>query len=155
MSDATTPAIQPNLPTSLSSRLGFMLLRASTAAGRLATTKLQPLGIEPRHHAVLALVVELGPLSQQDLADLLHVDRSTMVSLIDDLETRRYVRRRRSHTDRRAYAIHPTPAGRTAQTRAATLLLQCEREYLAELTTDEQDQLYQLLARLITTNPAN
>ena len=92
MSD-TAPGQRSDLPTSLSSRLGFMLQRAAGAAGRVATTKLQPLGIDPRHHAVLALIVELGPLSQQDLADLLHVDRSTMVALIDDLESRRYVRR--------------------------------------------------------------
>jgi DNA-binding MarR family transcriptional regulator len=152
MSD-TVPNPSPGLPASLSSRLGFMLLRASSAAGRLAATKLQPLGIEPRHHAVLALIVELGPLSQQELADLLHIDRSTMVALIDDLEERRFVRRDRSPNDRRAYAIHLTPAGKTAQTKAAKLLLQCEREYLATLTADEQGQLYRLLARLITTNP--
>lgn len=154
MSD-TAPGQRPDLPTSLSSRLGFMLQRAASDAGRLATTKLQPLGIDPRHHAVLALIVELGPLSQQDLADLLHVDRSTMVALIDDLESRRYVRRQRSPHDRRAYAIHPTVAGKTAQTRAAKLLQQCERSYLAALTGDEQDLLYELLARLISTNPAD
>lgn len=150
---ANTSDELPPLPASLAERLGFMLLRASTAAGRLAVDKLQPLGIEPRHHAVLALIVELGPLSQQDLADMLHVDRSTMVAVIDDLEAHRLAERKRNSTDRRAYAIHPTKAGTATQAAAAKLLHQCEQDYLATLTKAEQVQLYELLARLIVANP--
>jgi DNA-binding MarR family transcriptional regulator len=140
------------MPAVLAERLGFMLMRASVTAGRLATTKLAPLGIDPRHHAVLALLTALGPLSQQTLADLLHVDRSTMVAVIDELEARRLVRRERSPIDRRAYAINITTTGTTIQAKAATLLHACEREYLQPLTTDEQHQLYDLLARIISAN---
>lgn len=143
----------PPLPVALAERLGFMLVRATAGASRLAAETLKPLGIEARHYGVLALIAELGPLSQQALAELLHLDRSTMVALVDDLEQRRLVGRHRSPTDRRAYAIEATALGLKTQRRAQKLLDQCERHYLAPLTHSEQQQFHELLARLVAQNP--
>jgi len=126
-----------------------MLIRATAGASRLAAESLEPLGIDARDYGVLALIAELGPLSQQALAELLHVDRSTMVSLVDELEERELVRRRRNPSDRRAYAIDATPAGLKTQEQAALLLAECERHFLTPLTRDEQRTFYDLLARLV------
>jgi DNA-binding MarR family transcriptional regulator len=144
----------PPLPAALGERLGFMLIRATAGASRLAEETLEPLGIDARHYGVLALIAELGPLSQQALAELLHVDRSTMVALVDELEERRLARRRRNPADRRAYAIEATPLGVRTQRRAVKLLDKCERHYLTPLTIEEQRQFYELLARLVAQNPA-
>ena len=130
-----------------------MLIRATAGASRLAAKTLEPLGIDARHYGVLALIAELGPLSKQAVAELLHVDRSTMVALVDELEERRLARRRRDPADRRAYAIEATPLGLTTQRRAVKLLDECERHYLTPLTGDEQRQFYELLARLVEQNP--
>jgi len=126
-----------------------MLLRANAGASRLAAETLRPLGIDARQYGVLALIAELGPRSQQALAELLAVDRSTMVSLVDELEQARLVRRRRNPTDRRAYAIETTSLGRKTHRRAAELLDECERHFLRPLTKSEQAQLYELLERLV------
>jgi DNA-binding MarR family transcriptional regulator len=140
------------LSSSLAQSLPFMLLRATTAAGRLARDTLGPLGIDGRHYGVLASVADQGPQSQQELADTLKVDRSTMVALIDELEKASLVRRRRSTTDRRAYAIELTAAGRRARTRAATLLERCEATFLTPLTGAERQELKRLLGKLIESN---
>ena len=60
---------------------------------------------------MLATLEALGPRSQQELATGLSVNRTVMVKLIDGLEARGFVERVRNPHDRRAYALHATPAG--------------------------------------------
>jgi DNA-binding MarR family transcriptional regulator len=137
------------LPANLAQRLGFMLVRASAGAGRLAADMLAPLRIDGRHYGVLAVLRELGPVSQQTLADILAVDRSTIVAFVDELEGLGHVRRGRNPTDRRAYAVELTASGARVQREAAELLAACERHYLEPLTAAEGRTLLELLGRLV------
>jgi DNA-binding MarR family transcriptional regulator len=137
------------LPAGLTRRLGFMLVRASAGMTRLGAETLAPLTIDGRHYGVLAVLAGLGPVSQQTLADILAVDRSTIVSFVDELERHGYVRRGRNPSDRRAYAIELTGAGANVQRKAAELLEGCERHYLDPLSSAERRQLLELLGRLV------
>ncbi len=76
-----------------------------------------------------------------------------MVPLVDELEQRRLVRRRRNPAYRRAYSIETTPLGLKTRLRAAKLLDECERHFLTPLTVDEQRQFHALLGRLVAQNP--
>ena len=149
MSAAPQTSEGPLLPAALGRRLGFMLVRASAGAARLASETLAPLGIGGRHYGVLAVLSELGPVSQQTLADILAVDRSTMVGFVDELEQQGHVRRGRNPSDRRAYAIELTDAGANVQRKAAELLEGCEQHYLDPLTAAERQTLLELLGRLV------
>jgi DNA-binding MarR family transcriptional regulator len=146
---------QPLLPASLSRRLGFVLVRASAGMTRLGAETLAPLGIDGRHYGVLAVLAELGPVSQQTLADILAVDRSTMVGFVDELEEKGHVRRARNPRDRRAYAIELTESGANAQRDAAELLEACEQHYLEPLTVAERRALLGLLERLVARDLRN
>jgi DNA-binding MarR family transcriptional regulator len=139
----------PLVPAGLARRLGFVLVRASAGMTRLGAMTLAPLGIDGRHYGVLAVLSELGPVSQQTLAAILAVDRSTMVAFVDELEEKGYVRRGRNPSDRRAYAIELTNAGADVQREAAELLEACERHYLDPLTAAERRTLLELLGRLV------
>jgi len=139
----------PLVPAGLARRLGFVLVRASAGMTRLGAVTLAPLGIDGRHYGVLAVLSELGPVSQQTLADILAVDRSTMVAFVDELEEKGYVRRGRNPSDRRAYAIELTGAGANVQRESAALLEGCERHYLDPLTAAERRTLLELLGRLV------
>jgi DNA-binding MarR family transcriptional regulator len=149
MSAASQRSEDTLLPAGLTRRLGFMLVRASAGMTRLGAESLAPLAIDGRHYGVLALLAELGPVSQQTLADILAVDRSTIVSFVDELERNGCVRRGRNPSDRRAYAIELTGAGERMQREAAELLEGCERHYLDPLSTAERRQLLELLGRLV------
>jgi DNA-binding MarR family transcriptional regulator len=149
MSAPQTGAETPLLPAGLTRRLGFMLVRASAGMTRLGAETLAPLGIDGRHYGVLAVLSELGAVSQQTLADILAVDRSTMVAFVDELEEKGDVRRGRNPSDRRAYAIALTDAGAAVQREAAVLLEGCEQHYLDPLTAAERRQLLELLGRLV------
>jgi DNA-binding MarR family transcriptional regulator len=76
-----------------------------------------------------------------------------MVALVDDLEERGLAVRRRSPTDRRAYAIELTEAGAALQGRAQQLLETCEREFLSPLGAEERRVLQSLLERLAPPAP--
>jgi DNA-binding MarR family transcriptional regulator len=77
-----------------------------------------------------------------------------MVTLIDDLEQRGLVARKRHPGDRRAFLICPTEAGRAAKETAVAILDQQQRRFLAPLNQQERMQLGELLNRLYANAPA-
>jgi len=111
------------------------------------------LAIDTRHYAVLAAIADSDKPSQQDVAAALGIDRATLVTLADDLEAQRLIRRDRSDSDRRAYALTLTSKGSTILERADTLMDECEEEFTGVLTQAERAQLADLLARLFSATP--
>jgi MarR family transcriptional regulator, transcriptional regulator for hemolysin len=91
---------------------------------------------------------------QQELGSALGIDRSTMVSLIDQLESAGLAQRRPSATDRRAREIAITPEGRRTLQRARQLISQVEDEVLAGLSAEERGELLALLRRALESAPA-
>ena len=132
----------------LLSQLGFHV--AQTFAARLA-----PLGIAPNHFGLLMHLKRSEGNTQQQLADALGIHRKVMVGLLDDLEQRDLVERRRHPSDRRAHAIHLTEAARQLLPRARRVADQHEDEILTPLDADERAQLVAVLQRLAehTGNP--
>lgn len=139
----------PELPGILAARMGFVLGEAARRLDAAVRRGLAPLGIHPRHYAVLALLRETGPLSQQEIGRRLAIDRTTMVYLIDDLEKRGLVVRDRDPGDRRKYAVSATGAARNMLREADNILATVERRFLATLSPAERRQLYRLLERLL------
>ena len=137
------------LPEAVSDRLGFLLGRTHLAHRQVAESELGSVGIRPRESGALALLAGEGPLSQQRLGQRMGVDRTTMVSLVDELERKGLVARERDQADRRAYALHLTSKGRRLLTRADRAVDRAEAEFLAVLTPDERRQLKTLLRKLI------
>src|ERR687895_1861184 len=104
---ATSPA-ETEIHPLLGEHAAHLLARAHFAARDRANQTLAPFGLEIRHFVALLLIADEGPMSQQALARSVHCDRTTMVSLMDELESPGYVERRRNPDDRRAYALEIT-----------------------------------------------
>jgi len=136
------------LPASLSARTSYLLGRAALQLQALGERDLEPLGITPRQYSVLAVLAEHSPLSQTQVAEILGLDRTTILKLGAALERKRLVVRERDPNDARAYAVALTPAGAQLRTDAFQLLLECEGRFLAALNRNERKQLHDLLARL-------
>ena len=101
----------PVLPPSMRGRVPFLLYRASQISHSLANEMLADVQLSARQAGILTLVSELEPMTQRALGDALRIDRTTMVTLLDDLENKGYVTRQRHPRDRRAFLVHPpTPA---------------------------------------------
>jgi DNA-binding MarR family transcriptional regulator len=99
---------------------------------------------------VLALIHHEGPQSQQRLGELLRIDRTTMVTVIDELEQRGLVQRTRDPADRRRYAITLTPDGDKLMAGDLGRLDQrVNAAFLRPLSAAERRQLVELLRRLV------
>jgi MarR family transcriptional regulator, lower aerobic nicotinate degradation pathway regulator len=146
----------PPLPASLQRRLGAVLAWAAENAQEVANRAVDPLGLTVKHFGVMTFLRhetepggEGGLLSQQAIGERLRIDRTTMVSLIDDLERAGYVKRERNPEDRRAYVIKLTAAGRRAQARAEEAVDAHALQFFGRLSEAERQELHRLLARLI------
>ncbi|HTA82441.1 MAG TPA: MarR family transcriptional regulator [Bacteroidia bacterium] len=71
--------------------------------------KLKHLGIK-RHFSVLVLLDKMGNhCSQKFIADTLHIDKTMMVGVLDDLGSQGFIKRIKNPEDRREYWIQLTP----------------------------------------------
>ena len=89
------------------------------------------------------------PLSQVEISERLGIDRNTMTLLLDDLEAKDLVTRRRDPRDRRAHLVTLTDAGREVLMQSAALAQQTNDEVFAPLSSSERAQLHALLKRLL------
>jgi DNA-binding MarR family transcriptional regulator len=137
-----------NLPENLSARTSYLLGRAAARVLALGEHDLKPLGITPREYSVLAVLAEHSPLSQTRVAEILGLDRTTILKLGASLERKRLVIRERDAKDARAYAMALTPVGDRLRAEAFELLLACETRFLGPLDRNERKQLHDLLVRV-------
>lgn len=111
---------------------------------------LASLGLGVKEFGALSVLVEEGPLSQQRLGERQGVDRTTMVAVVDGLERKGLVERRRNPHDRRAYSLHATAKGRRVLKQAGEAAKRGEDEFLAPIPPADRRRLKQLLRRLIS-----
>jgi DNA-binding MarR family transcriptional regulator len=78
---------------------------------RAAETSMAPGSLRPRHLIALKLLSESGPASQQGLADALSLDPSNVVGLLNELEERELISRRRDRADRRRHIVELSNQG--------------------------------------------
>jgi DNA-binding MarR family transcriptional regulator len=127
---------------------GYLLRTAFLRAAGLAA-HMFPKGSHPRDASVLSTLEAVGPCSQQQLVEALHVNRSVMVKLIDGLEARGLVERRRNPDDRRSHALYPTAAGRRELEAMAPLMDRGEAVFAEALSGAERERLIELLHALV------
>jgi DNA-binding MarR family transcriptional regulator len=118
----------------LAGRLGYLLKHARERLGGLTAEVLAPFGVTGRQVAVLIAIDDRVPLSQQEVARRLGVDRTTMVDLVDELEAKGLVQRRQDRADRRRNVVALTPAGTAALEGASRATRDAEQRFLAALS---------------------
>jgi DNA-binding MarR family transcriptional regulator len=132
----------------LANLLGFHLRLAHVAVYRDFTAGLAELDITQRQAATLELIEANPGVSQVDLANTLGADRATMMAMVDRLETRGLLTRRRSTEDRRRQELNLTDPGHTLLSRARTLIGAHEKRFTDRLSPEELEALLNALKRL-------
>ena len=117
--------------------------------GRRATESFMEGCLRPRHIIALKLLGEHGPMAQHAVGTALSLDPSNVVGLLNELEERGLITRRRDPADRRRHIVElsTTGSGEVAQTRDQ--LGAVEDDLFKTLTTDERATLYSLLSRAV------
>ncbi|MEU5862666.1 MULTISPECIES: MarR family transcriptional regulator [unclassified Nonomuraea] len=132
-----------------SRRLGYLLKHAALRLAEFTGPALEPYGLDGRELAVLAVIDAPEPLSQQELAQRLGIDRTTMVAMVDALEAKKLVARRPHPGDRRKNAVELTDGGRETMRLAVPAVEAAERAFLSTLPEDEQRLFRDALHRLV------
>ena len=102
---------------------------------------------------LLVAVSQLRGIDQKGIAALLAFDSTSVGQIIDSLESKGYVRRVGSTTDRRVKHVEITPAGQAFVDETRPKILAAQRKVLACLTDAERETLLDLMTRVIEANP--
>jgi DNA-binding MarR family transcriptional regulator len=138
----------PALHGALVRNTGYLVSRLGVYATRRFGVRLASLGLTTRLWGALNVLDAEGAITQQQLGRAIGMDPSSMVSTIDELESKGMVERRRHPSDRRAHVLHLTPTGRTTLDRGRALSREAQDELLAPLSADERRDLHDLLLRM-------
>ncbi|AWN14882.1 MarR family winged helix-turn-helix transcriptional regulator [Salinisphaera sp. LB1] len=141
------------LPDSIRTRLPYLLARAHQRQLDVLARHTAAFDIAGRDYAVMLLLEAHPRLWQSQIAEALGLDRTTVTYLVDGLEKRDWVARQRDPADRRAHVVGLTEAGEQALADIKPAVIEAKKELLAPLSDDEQDQLRDLLTRLIAEAP--
>ena len=126
--------------------LGYRLRLAQQAVFRDFATSVQ--GLSPGRVGLLIYIDANPGVTQSRLAEAAQRDRSTMVGVLDQLEERGLIERRRRGADRRTNGLWLTRPGQALLARALRGIARHEKRIAARLTAAERRQLLELLGKI-------
>jgi DNA-binding MarR family transcriptional regulator len=138
----------PRLPAELVESTTFLLKRLGFAAKARGSQAYEQADLHPYHFGILIALAEGSHETQGSIADALGYDRGQLVGLLDELEERGLVGRRRDPADRRRHIVQLTAEGKRTLEQLRSLSRRLADEFLAPLDEDERATLHALLLRL-------
>lgn len=128
-------------PLAVTKRLSLLLARADKEILVRAAPGLAELNLTGRQYHALAVLADDKPGSQLELAAALGVLPAIVVTLVDELEKRGLLERRRDPRDRRRHSITLTQSGRQLLEQADALAAAVEADVFAGIDDAAQQQL--------------
>jgi DNA-binding MarR family transcriptional regulator len=144
---ATSPS-SARLGPPLEARIAYLLSKVGRRQSVRFSELLKPLGLRPKHFALMNAVDFADGPSQQQLGAALGLDPSGLISAIDELEAAGLLERRRAPDDRRRHALFLTPAGKAKLATARQASFTRGKELIAPLSDAEAQTLHDLLKRV-------
>jgi DNA-binding MarR family transcriptional regulator len=131
--------------------LGFSLRIAHGVMHRDFIASLAEVQISQRQTGALWLIAANPGVSQADLADALIMDRATMVTVLDRLESDGRILRTRSTSDRRRHELRLTPKGVKTLAAAKREIARHEKRFAQRLDPGDLAALLACLSTIIAT----
>jgi DNA-binding MarR family transcriptional regulator len=141
-------SLKPRPPKELLSSTSHLLKRLGWTVKDRSMEAFESTGLNPAHYAVLALLEEEPRETQAMIADALGYDRSHLVGLLDEIEERGLIERRRDPEDRRRHLVTLTPEGKRTLKQLRALVKRIEDDFFAPLEPAQREQLHALLLEL-------
>ena len=130
-------------------RLGLLLAGRGMAASTRVRDALADVGLNMRSAYTLMHLAD-GPVNQQTLIDLLAVDPSALVAVLNELEGLGLASRQRDTADRRRHIVTMTADGTKTLRAIESVLDKTDDDLFTALSADERDQLQRLLTKVGT-----
>nr|WP_320048919.1 MarR family transcriptional regulator [uncultured Desulfuromonas sp.] len=117
------------------------LLRAAESVSSFLQDGRLRAGLSISQFGVLEALYHLGPLCQKELGQKILKSSGNITTVIDNLEKRQLVERRRLESDRRYFLVHLTEEGRNLIAGVFPAHLERIVDRFSVLTDEEQEQL--------------
>jgi MarR family transcriptional regulator, 2-MHQ and catechol-resistance regulon repressor len=124
------------------------LSRASGTLDARLATNLARLGLTTGQLGVMEALMHLGPLSQRELGRKLLRSGGNVTTVIDNLERRKLVARKRNREDRRVVTVDLTSVGRRLIEKVFPVHARAVAQAMEALTAAEQEELGRLCRKL-------
>lgn len=145
--DGTDMASDMATDRHLSAFIGYAMKRAWLLVQADFARALAQYDLRAVSFSALSIIVGEPGLTQTQLADALQIERSNLVTVIDELAGRGLIIRAPVAQDRRRHALMPTPAGADLAAAAAATAAAHERRLFSGLSAEEQAQLQRILRK--------
>jgi DNA-binding MarR family transcriptional regulator len=136
------------LPDELQACTAFLLARVGSAIKLTAIEELEREGVSLYQYSVLAVLGEGAKETQATIADILKLDRGQLVGVLDSLEEKGLIERRRDQSDRRRHAVSLTPAGKKQLVKIRTIVKRIEDAFFEPLDDEARRALHDALLRV-------
>jgi DNA-binding MarR family transcriptional regulator len=140
------------MPKELLASTLFLLARAGSAIKARTLDELEEAGFGMYQYSVLALLGEGDRPTQRLIASELGLDRSQLVGVLDGLEERGLIVRRRDPDDRRRHTVSLTPEGKRQLVRIRSIITRLEDSVLKALDGESRKPLHAALERIAVDN---
>lgn len=134
------------------SGVALLLSRLGEYSSTRFAARIAELGLTPSQVGVLRVVGQNPGLSQQAVSQRLGSVPSRIVQLVDELEARGLVERRRSATDRRNYELHVPESAADRIAEILSTVAAHDAAMIEGLSAQEVRTLRDLLAKLADHN---
>ena len=134
------------------SRPGHLIRRLQQISVALFLEETGSLGLTTVQYAALNMIREMPDIDQVRLSNMIAMDKTTIVKVIDRLEEKGLITRTRSPTDRRINHLNVTPRGHEVLKQIQPMLDRSDGRILAPLGRADQRKFMEMLTQLVHVN---
>ncbi|MFP1681696.1 MarR family winged helix-turn-helix transcriptional regulator [Alloalcanivorax sp. C16-1] len=150
--EASSPPASVASRSSLLDRPGFLIRRLHQIHCSLFLEETRRFNITPVQYSLLTALAERGELDQVGLATEIGLERTSVAEVIQRLEARGLVSRRRSESDRRVKRVRLERKGRALVKRVDEAAQRAHDRTIEALPEPERAALLSQLVRLVEAN---
>jgi DNA-binding MarR family transcriptional regulator len=148
VSELPATQLPARLPKELVGNTAYLIARLGFTFKARAIESAEKAGFSLYDYSVLELLAEEARETQATIADALNVDRGQMVGVLDRLEERGLIERKRDPEDRRRHVVSLTPEGRRALTLLRATMRRLQEDLLGPLDPKQRTTLHELLTQV-------
>lgn len=151
VSKRNTPTQKDEEALDLAHSTGHLIRIAHRSFQQSLQARLSGHGVKLSHWHCLRYLWEEGGLTQKELSRRVHVNESTIVAVIQEMEDIGLIKRIRTPLDRRKYALSLTAKARRITKKLLPVAREVNRQGTRNMTDEETKQFHTLTANIIAS----
>jgi MarR family transcriptional regulator, lower aerobic nicotinate degradation pathway regulator len=146
------PGAKERPPAGFHDMPGHYIRRLQQIAVAVFLQELESVGVTPIQYAVLQAVREAPGSDQRSLAGMIGLDTSTMVGVVERLESRGLVHRGSTRADRRVRLLTLTEEGQSVMAKMQPMVNRAQEKILAPLSKTDRKEFMRMIKVLVSAN---